>query len=120
MNGTWRNLYEESEKRTINFWQGMNNGIVDILYSNRNINAPMKYLVENIKKSIMRNEFNIFEGPIYDQNHVLKVKRNTSLDYSDIVHMDWLVDGVKGEIPDIKTLIPTDPFSYMKGLTGKA
>lgn len=119
LNGTWRTLYEDSEKRTINFWQGMNNGIVDILYSNRNINAPMKYLIENIKKSIIRNEFNIFEGPIYDQNKVLKVKRNNALDYSDIVHMDWLVDGVEGEIPDIKTLIPTDPFSYMKGLTGK-
>nr|WP_303243920.1 BMP family ABC transporter substrate-binding protein [uncultured Cellulosilyticum sp.] len=118
LNGTWHTLYEDSEGRTINFWQGMNNGIVDLLYSNRNINAPMKYLIENVKKAITRNEFNIFEGPIYNQNKQLKVKRNVSLDYDDIVHMDWLVDGVEGEIPDIKSLIPTDPFSYMKGLTG--
>lgn len=118
LNGTWKNIYEHSGNtdQPVNFWQGMNNGVVDLLYSNRNIHSPMKHLIEGIKKLIVGNEFDVFRGPIYDQNHQLRVKSQSSLDYEEIVHMDWLVAGVEGSIPDIKTLTPTDPFSYMKGL----
>ena len=100
----------------INFWQGLNNGIVDVLYSNRNMNSSMKNLIESVKQSIVNNEFNIFQGPIRDQNGVLKAKPGELLDYDQIIHMDWLIEGVEGEIPDIKTLTPIDPFSYMQGL----
>ena len=30
--------------------------------------------------------------------------------------MDWLVDGVEGELPNNEDLKPTDPFSYMKNI----
>jgi basic membrane lipoprotein Med (substrate-binding protein (PBP1-ABC) superfamily) len=121
LSGTWRTIHEDSANPQLpmNFWLGMNTGIVDILYSNRNINSSMKYLIEGLKKSIIRNEFNIFEGPIYDQNNNLKVLPNTVLDYEDIIHMDWLVQGVDGKLPNVKALKPTDPFSYMKGIIGK-
>lgn len=121
LSGTWKSIHEDSANPQLpmNFWLGMNTGIVDILYSNRNINSPMKYLIEGIKKSIIRNEFNIFEGPIYDQTNNLKVMPNTVLDYEDIIHMDWLVQGVEGKLPSVKALKPTDPFSYMKDIIGK-
>ncbi len=121
LNGTWKSIQEDNNRSDmpVNFWQGMNNGIVDLLYSNRNMTAPMKHLIENVKQAIIRNEFDVFKGPIYDQNHVIKAKAGENLDYEDIIHMDWLVEGVEGEIPDIKTLTPVDPFSYMQGITGK-
>ncbi|MDF2594525.1 MAG: family transporter substrate-binding protein [Clostridia bacterium] len=121
LSGTWKAVYEDTSKSQLpmNFWLGMNTGIVDLLYSNRHINTSMKYLIDGVKKSIIRNEFNIFEGPIYDQNGHLKVMPNKVLDYEDIIHMDWLVDGVEGTLPNIKELKPTDPFSYMKGIIGK-
>ena len=100
----------------LNYWQGMSNGIVDLLYSNRHINFPMKHLIETMKQSIISNDFKIFTGPIYDQNHKLKVAAGEQLTYEDIIHMDWLVEGVEGEIPDMKTLTPVDPFLYMQGL----
>ncbi len=121
LSGTWKSIHEDSGNTQfpMNFWLGMNTGIVDIVYSNRNINSSMKYLIEGVKKSIIRNEFNIFEGPIYDQNKSLRVPSGVTLDYEDIIHMDWLVDGVEGDLPNIKELKPTDPFSYMKGIIGK-
>ncbi|MBQ1274221.1 MAG: BMP family ABC transporter substrate-binding protein [Cellulosilyticum sp.] len=114
LNGTLKTIGENDVP--INFWQGLNNGIVDLLYSNRNIGTPMKHLIESVKQSMMNNEFNIFEGPIYDQNHVLKSKAGETLDYEDIIHMDWLIEGVEGEIPNLRTLTPADPFSYRQGL----
>ena len=120
LNGTWKSIQEDDKSDIpVNFWQGMSNGLVDLLYSNRNITPPMKLLIDNVKQSIMRNEFNIFKGPIYDQNHILRAKTSEILDYESIIHMDWLVEGVDGEIPNIKTLTPADPFSYMQGITGK-
>ena len=100
----------------INFWQGLNNGIVDVLYSNRNMNSSMKNLIESVKQSIVNKEFNIFQGPLRDQKGVLRAQAGELLDYDHIIHMDWLIEGVEGEIPDIKTLTPADPFSYMQGL----
>ena len=97
----------------------MNNGIVDILYSNRKIPTPLKHLIESVKTAITNSNFPVFQGPIYAQNHSLKVKNNTQLDYEDIIHMDWLVEGVEGTIPDIKTLTPIDPFSYMQDIIHK-
>ena len=114
LNGTLRTMGENDVP--INFWQGLNNGIVDVLYSNRNIKPAMKHLIESMKQSIKNYEFNVFKGPIYDQNHVLKAKTGEVLEYEDIIHMDWLVEGVEGEIPNIKTLTPADPFSYRQGL----
>ena len=116
LNGTLKTMSENEVP--INFWQGLNNGIVDILYSNRNISAPMKNLIECVKQSIINNEFNIFKGPIWDQDKNLRVKNGEILDYDAIVHMNWFVKGVEATIPDIKTLTPTDPFSYRQGLNG--
>ncbi|MGL4800582.1 MAG: BMP family ABC transporter substrate-binding protein [Cellulosilyticaceae bacterium] len=118
LNGTWKTLNDisPSEQAPLNFWLGMNTGIVDILYSNRNINPQMKHLIEGIKSSIIRNEFNVFTGPIYDQDKKLRVKTGQVCDYEDVIHMDWLVDGVEGELPNSADLKPTDPFSYMKNI----
>ncbi|MHC1747043.1 MAG: BMP family ABC transporter substrate-binding protein [Cellulosilyticaceae bacterium] len=112
LSGTWKSVYDDTTQIPMNFWLGMNTGIVDVLYSNRNVNPQTKRLIESVKKSIISKEFFVFEGPIYDQNKKLKVKHNVICEYDEIIKMDWLVDGVEGELPSAKELRPTDPFSY--------
>lgn len=114
LNGTLRTIGENDVP--VNFWQGLNNGIVDLLYSNRNVKTPMKQLIESMKQAIINNDFNIFQGLIYDQNGILRCQNGDILDYDDIIHMDWLIQGVEGDIPNIKTLTPVDPFSYRQKL----
>ncbi|MGL4736789.1 MAG: BMP family ABC transporter substrate-binding protein [Cellulosilyticaceae bacterium] len=118
LSGTWKSVIEagEAEQAPRNFWLGMNTGMVDLFYSNRQISPQMKLLIEGVKQAIIRNEYNVFTGPIYDQNKMLRVKSGKTCDYEDIIHMDWLVDGVEGSLPDSKDLKPTDPFSYMKNI----
>ncbi|MEG0320093.1 MAG: BMP family ABC transporter substrate-binding protein, partial [Niameybacter sp.] len=117
LSGTWKTLADISDTdQPLNFWLGMNTGIVDVLYSNRHINNQMKILIEGVKAAITRNEFNPFTGPIYDQNQVLRVKTGEVCDYEAIINMDWLVEGVEGDLPNNEDLKPTDPFSYMKNI----
>lgn len=121
LSDTWKMIYDEkgSSQLPMNFWLGMNTGIVDILHSNRNINEPMKRLIQSVKNSIIANEFNIFEGPLYDQNKKLVVKHGEILTYDDIINMDWLVNGVEGSLPDLNEIKPTDPLSYMRSIIKK-
>lgn len=118
LSGTWKSVYDTTtnDEAPMNFWLGMNTGIVDLFYSNRNISPQMKNLIEGVKNAIVRNEFNVFTGPIYDQKGVLKIKTGEVCDYEDIVKMDWLVEGVDGILPDNKDLKPTDPFSFMQDI----
>ncbi len=114
LNGAWKTVHDisSSEPLPLNFWLGMNTGIVDMLYSNRNINPQMKHVIEAMKASIMRNEFQVFTGPIYDQDKLLRIKTGEVCDYDDIVHMDWFVEGVEGTLPRKEDLKPSDPLSY--------
>ena len=121
LSGTWKVIADSSapNQKPINFWLGMDTGIVDIMYSNRNISNPTKRLIDSVRKSIIRNEFNIFEGPIHDQDNNLRVKMGGKSSYEEIITMDWFVKGIEGEMPDIKDLSPTDPLSYMRDIVKK-
>ena len=121
LSGVWKTLGDISshDQPPLNFWLGMNTGIVDILYSNRNINPQMKHLIESVKTAIINNEFNIFTGPIYDQDKTLRIKTGQVYDYEEIINMDWLVEGVEGILPNREDLKPTDPFSYMKNIVSQ-
>lgn len=118
LSGTWKTVYENSMagQKPMNFWLGMDTGIVDIMHSNRNVTTPTKKLINSMRKSIIRNEFNIFEGPIYDQNNNLKILDDEIATYEQIITMDWFVKGVEGEIPPLEDLTPADPLSYMRGI----
>lgn len=122
LSGTWKIVADSTSpnQKPINFWLGMDTGIVDIIMSNRNVTTPVKQLVGSIRQSIIRNEFNIFEGPIYDQNDVLRVKPNEKASYEQIITMDWFVEGIESKMPNIKDLSPTDPLSYMKEMVKNA
>lgn len=118
LSGTWKAITDSAspDEKPINFWLGMDTGIVDVMYSNRNLSTPTKKLINSVRKSIMRNEFNVFEGPIYDQNDALKIVDGEKATYDQIITMDWFVKGIEGEIPPIKDLSPNDPLSYMQDI----
>ncbi len=118
LSGTWKLVADSTtpNQKPINFWLGMDTGIVDVMYSNRNMSTPAKQLINSVRKSIIRNEFNIFEGPIHDQEGLLKIEAGEKATYDQIITMDWFVKGIQGEMPKIKDLSPTDPLSYMRDI----
>jgi len=121
LSGTWKTVSDNAayDQKPMNFWLGMDTGIVDIMYSNRNMSTPTKQLINSMRQSIIRNEFNVFAGPIYDQKDVLRVGHDEKASYEQIINMDWFVKGVHGEMPSIKNLTPADPLSYMRDIVGE-
>ena len=57
------------------------------------------HLVELLKETISRGEFNPFSGVLYSQNGVIRDDPQGSLSPEEIITMDWLADNVIGSIP---------------------
>lgn len=90
-----------SEQKVINFWWGMDSGIVDFFYSRRLVPRETQKLLNFLKNMIKNGMFHPFTGPIYSQNGVLRVKQEQLATREQIVGMDWFVDIIDSELPPI-------------------
>jgi len=90
-----------SSGRIRNYWWGLDSGLLDFFYAKRSIPAETRKLVEFIKSSIISQTYKVFSGPIHDADGNLRVDSGDELMREQILSMDWLVEGVVGEIPDL-------------------
>lgn len=98
MNGTWKHDDNSDAKKAISYWWGMSSGVVDVVCS-KNLPIGTKRLVELLKETIRRGEFNPFSGILYSQNGVVQDDPARSLSPEEIIKMNWLAENVVGEIP---------------------
>lgn len=115
LEGGIRSSVDGAGKRIIrNYWWGMDSGILDFFYSRKLIPSETQKLINLLKDSIIYDRFNVFSGPLYDQKGMLRIPANKTASREEIFSMNWLVDFVKGEIPEV------DAFGNLSDLsTGK-
>lgn len=100
VNGTFKN---EDEEKAINYWWGLSAEVVDIIYSQK-LPQGTKRLIDTIKELILNNKFSPFKGSIMAQGNVIKNAADEELSPEEIMKMNWLVDNIIGEIPEIDDL----------------
>ncbi len=88
-----------SSQKVVNFWWGMDSGIVDFFYSKRLLPRDSVKLIDSFRNMITSGTFHPFTGPIYNQNGVLKIKPGQTATRHQIISMNWFVDIVKSELP---------------------
>lgn len=101
LNGTWK---QEGKNESINYWWGMDSGMIDVICSNRLPSGTAK-LVEVLKKSICSGEFSPFSGTIYSQDGPVREDMSDSITAEEIVAMDWLADNIIGSIPTMDAFV---------------
>lgn len=102
MDGTWE--YDEaSSNKAINYWWGMSAGVVDVICS-KNLPIGTVRLINLLKHTIVSGEFDLFAGPLYSQEGLVKRTAEDRLLPEEIIEMDWLAENVIGKIPDIDEL----------------
>jgi len=86
--GTWKNTDE--------YW-GMKEGAIQM--------APITNVPDNVKAAGDKiiagwkdGSYNVYAGPIKDQKGNVKVAEGSSLSFDDILGLNWLVDGVDGNM----------------------
>lgn len=98
MAGTWKYDDNPSVKKAINYWWGMSEGVIDVVFS-KYLPIGTKRLVELLKSTISNEVFNPFSGILYSQNGVVLEQPDQSLSPEEIMTMDWLAENVVGIIP---------------------
>lgn len=98
MNGAWKYDDSSTEKKAINYWWGMSSEVVDVICS-QSLPIGTQRLVELLKETIRRGEFNPFSGVLYSQNGIIREETGGSLSPEEIITMDWLAKNVEGSIP---------------------
>lgn len=86
LDGTWK-----SE----NMWDGMVDGTVVISPYNKSVPADVVAEADKIKAGYMDGSFDIFTGPIYDQDGNLKVEEGKVMTLDELATIDWFVKGVE-------------------------
>ena len=98
MEGTWKYDDDPSATKAINYWWGMSADVVGVICS-QNLPIGTKRLVELLKNTISRGEFNPFSGILYSQEGIVQAHPYAALSPEAIVEMDWLAENVIGSIP---------------------
>lgn len=112
INDTWKIIFDSNtnDQKRINFWWGIDSGMVDIFYSTTHVPRSTQKLIEFLRKMIIQGELNIFEGAIFDQNKKTIVKEGETASYNQILNMNWFTDNVNGTIPKKHEINGDDPL----------
>ncbi|AFC28676.1 basic membrane lipoprotein [Paenibacillus mucilaginosus 3016] len=90
MDGTWKSQQ---------YMGSMADGMVGLAPLGESVPDDVKKLVEDAKAKILSGELKVYQGPIKDAGGTVKVEAGKELPLSDILQMNWFVQGVEGTIP---------------------
>lgn len=84
--GSWKYDDKERGKKAVSYWWGMSSDVIDVVYSGR-LPKGTKQMLEFLKTGMKLEVLHPFEL--------------ASLSPEDIMQMDWLEEGIQGEIPKV-------------------
>ncbi|MBQ3419012.1 MAG: BMP family ABC transporter substrate-binding protein [Erysipelotrichaceae bacterium] len=84
------------------YWWGIKEGVLDIRLSKELSYYSLK-TINGFKNEIISGNYSIFEGKLISQEGIIAREFET-LDYKQIIGMDWLNDNIVGVIPKISEL----------------
>jgi basic membrane protein A and related proteins len=89
LGGTWKST---------DTWGGLASGLLQMA-DYTNMPSEVATLAKQTETDIKTGKIVIFKGPIKDQGGAVKVAANVTLDDAAISGMNWLAEGVEGQIP---------------------
>lgn len=102
----WRPYYIQQTKaamdgswKSVDTWDGLKAGMVYIAPYGEAVPEDVRKLADGVKDSIIAGTFHPFQGPIKNQKGELAVKEGEVVPDSELVGMNWYVEGVEGSIP---------------------
>ena len=96
-NGAWSHTGSESYK-AVNSWWGLSSGVIDLNLAER-LPEGLPWLVEVVRQGVIDGSADIFRSALRDQRGAVRLESGRGLSPEEIMHMDWLCEGVDGRIP---------------------
>lgn len=102
----WGKIYTEKALSVINgswksedIWDGISQEMVDISPMNSVIPFDVQQLVNAKREEFIKGIAHPFDGPVKDQQGVVRVAQGKVLDDKGQLAMDWYVEGIEGTLP---------------------
>ena len=105
LHGGWEVSGSKDGQRAVNYWWGIDSGVIDVKLSDE-LPEGVRRLVEILKKGLADHSFDPFCAVLYDQAGLLRNDGSRDMTPEEIMHMDWLCQGIEGRIPDFDELLP--------------
>ena len=117
LNGAWaKDADEGGTPRAVNYWWGMNSGVMDVLFS-RELPHDVRHLAGILRQGIIAGGIDPFACHIVAQDGTLMNEGHSGFSPEQILHMDWLCDAVDGQIPEYDSLTEeSKPMYRMQGI----
>jgi len=77
----------------------MRDGMVGLAPLGPSIPDDVKALVESAKEKIISGEFDVFKGPLVDQEGNVRVAEGQVMTHAEVLEMNWFLKGIEGKIP---------------------
>ena len=103
LTGAMQNDEKTNVDKALNYWWGLSAGVVDLICSEKIPSGTIR-LVNIIKDMMINNEFKPFQGTITSKSGTEKNEKGEDMLPEDIMLMNWLVDNIEGEIPELEDL----------------
>ncbi len=103
LDGSWNQDKSGVDGKAVNYWWGMNSGVIDVLFS-RELPHDLRHLASILRSGIMSGSIDPFACHIVGQDGSLKNDGLHGFAPEEILHMDWLCDAVDGRIPEYDEL----------------
>lgn len=100
--GRWGNQ-DMKGKEAVNYWWGMSADVIDVICS-KNLPRGTNRLINFLKNSIQSGSFQPFDGDTYSRDGIRRCGENQKLTPEEIVTMNWLVENVRGSVPELEEL----------------
>jgi basic membrane protein A len=82
------------------FWGGLESGVVKLADFSPMVPDDLQEQVEAERERIVDTDWDVFCGPINNQDGEEAVAEGECMSDEDMLNMDWFVEGVVGEIPE--------------------
>ncbi|MBQ8171935.1 MAG: BMP family ABC transporter substrate-binding protein [Oscillospiraceae bacterium] len=78
-----------------NYWEGIDTGMVSLAPLSDKVGDEVSEIVEEAKQRLLTGAYDVFYGPIYDNNGTLRVAEGECMTDSAMLNeFDWYVEGV--------------------------
>ena len=103
LTGGWKN--EKGEAAALNYWLGMDSGVIGVNLSDK-LPEGVRQMAKLLRKAMVDSAIDPFRRRVIAQDGSVKNDGSRTFTPGQILHMDWLVENVIGEIPPFEEILP--------------
>ena len=103
--GSWDAGQSKENDKAINYWWGMNSGVIDVEMC-EDLPTGVRQLADILISGVSRGRIDPFHCRMIDQEGTIRNEGGAHPSPEEIMSMDWLLNSVDGSIPSYDELLP--------------